>query len=161
MKRAKNGIVSFDVSSVSTGWSYLVRKNLKKFGVIQPPKKFSTGQKLYYFNYAVESILKMCKPSHVVIEETYLKNVKTLKNLMQFIGVANLNCMDVLEIDPFFANILTVRSKFRIRSKEEAFELIKALYKPRLDDYSFEEGNDITDSILQALYYYEYVLNTK
>jgi len=158
MKRAKNGIVSFDISSVSTGWSYLVRKNLKKFGVIQPPKNFSTAQKLYYFDNVVKSILKMCKPSHVVVEEAYLKNVKTLKNLMQFAGIVTLNCINILKIEPFFVGTLTVRSKFRVRSKEEAFELIKALYEPMLADYDFEKGNDITDSILQALYYYEFVL---
>jgi len=81
MEKIKNSIVSFDVSSVSTGWCHLVESNVEKFGLIQPQKNFSLSQKLYYFDYSVRSILKMCNPSHIIAEETYLKNVKTLKTL--------------------------------------------------------------------------------
>jgi len=159
MKKIKNDIVSFDVSSVSTGWCHLIESNVEEFGVIQPPKNFSLPQKLYYFDYSVRSILKMCKPNHVLAEETYLKNVKTLKTLMQFTGVLNLDCLDVLEKDLIFINTMSTRSKFGLRTKEQVFNFVKKVYKPILNDYSFKEGNDISDSILQALYYYKFVLS--
>jgi len=161
MKKIKNSIVSFDISSVSTGWSYLVESNVEKFGLIQPPKNFSLSQKLYYFDYFVRSILKMCNPNYVIAEETYLKNVKTLKTLMQFIGVLNLDCLDVLEKDLISISTMTTRSRFGIKTKEQVFDFVKKVYKPILNDYSFKEGNDITDSILQALYYYKFVLSVK
>lgn len=159
MKKIKNSILSFDVSSVSTGWCYLVESNVEKFGLIQPPKNFSLPQKLYYFDYSVRSILKMCTPNYVIAEETYLKNVKTLKTLMQFTGVLNLDCLDILEKDLIFISTMTTRSKFGLKTKEQVFDFTKKIYKPILNAYSFEEGNDITDSILQALYYYKFVLS--
>ena len=161
MERVKNSILSFDVSSVSTGWCYLIEGNIEKFGLIQPPKNFSLAQKLYYFDYFVRSILKICDPKYVVVEETYLKNVKTLKILMQFIGVLNLNCLDILEKDLIFISTMRTRSKFGIKTKEQVFDFVKKVYKPILNAYSFKEGNDITDSILQALYYYKFVLSAK
>ena len=161
MKEIKNSILSFDISSVSTGWSYLVESNVEKFGLIQPPKNFSISQKLYYFDYSVKSILKMCSPNYVIAEETYLKNVKTLKTLMQFTGVLNLDCLSVLEKDLVFISTMRTRSKFGIRTKEQAFDFVKKVYKPILNDYSFKEGNDISDSILQALYYYKFVLSVE
>ena len=161
MKETKNNIVSFDVSSVSTGWCHLIESNVEKFGLIQPPKNFSISQKLYYFDYAVRSILKMCNPNHVIAEETYLKNVKTLKTLMQFTGVLNLDCLSVLEKDLVFISTMTTRSKFSLKTKEQVFDFVKKVYKPILNDYSFKEGNDIADSILQALYYYKFVLSVK
>jgi Holliday junction resolvasome RuvABC endonuclease subunit len=161
MKKIKNSILSFDVSSVSTGWCHLVESNVEKFGLIQPPKNFSLPQKLYYFDYSVRSILKMCNPSYIIAEETYLKNVKTLKTLMQFTGVLNLDCLDILEKDLIFISTMSTRSKFGLRTKEQAFDFVKKVYKPILNDYTFKEGNDITDSILQALYYYKFVLSVK
>jgi Holliday junction resolvasome RuvABC endonuclease subunit len=159
MKKIKNSILSFDVSSVSTGWCHLVESNVEKFGLIQPPKNFSLSQ--YYFDYSVRSILKMCQPNYIIAEETYLKNVKTLKTLMQFTGVLNLDCLDVLEKDLVFISTMTTRSKFGIKTKEQVFDFVKKVYKPILNDYNFKEGNDISDSILQALYYYKFVLSVK
>jgi Holliday junction resolvasome RuvABC endonuclease subunit len=161
MKKVENSILSFDVSSVSTGWCHLVESNVEKFGLIQPPKNFSLQQKLYYFDCVTKAILEMCKPVHVVVEDAYLKNVKTLKTLMQFIGVLNLNCFDVLEIDLVFISTMSVRSKFSLKTKEQVFYFIKKLYRPILNNYVFEDGNDISDSILQALYYYKFVLTVK
>ena len=152
------GIVSFDVSSVSSGWCNLVDGNIYKFGVVQPPKKFSVSQKLYFFDNVIRDILVMSNPQYVIVEDTYLKNVKTLKTLMQFIGVVNLECINVLKREVIFISTMKVRSSFGLRSKDQVFEFVKDLYKPMLDSYVFKDGNDITDSILQALYYYKFVL---
>lgn len=161
MKKIENSIVSFDVSSVSTGWCHLIESNVETFGIIKTPKSFSIQQKLYYFDYSVKSILKMCNPNYVIAEETYLKNVRTLKALMQFIGVLNLDCLSVLEKDLVFISTMTTRSRFGIKTKEQVFDFVKKIYKPILDEYDFKEGNDIADSILQALYYYKFVLSVE
>lgn len=158
-----NNVMSFDVSSVCTGWSYFRDGMLHDFGLITRDviKDFSVPQKLFIFKKEAHKLLKKHKPSHVIIEETYLKNVKTLKNLMQFTGVLQESCYELLCLEPIFLHVMTVRSRFSQRTKEDVFHLVKELYKPLLDDYSFKDGNDITDSILQALYYYDVVLNVR
>ena len=71
---------------------------------------------------------------------------------MQFMGTAQFVCYPVyLEI----VNVNTVRSKFKIKNKEEAFEFVKDKFKRETKKFTFEEDNDITDSILQALYWIE------
>jgi len=56
---------------------------------------------------------------------------------------------------------MTTRSRFGIKTKEQVFDFVKKIYKPILNSYSFKEGNDISDSILQALYYYKFVLSVE
>lgn len=153
--RCKNGILSFDVSSVSTGWSYLVRDKLKDYGVVKPPTKCSPPEKLVYFHEHVTEVLKKFNPTYIIVEDTYLKNVKTLKVLMQFIGVLVLDCYIILKIIPFIVSPNTVRSKYTVRKKEDVFQYVIERYKL---DMNFEKDNDITDSILQGLYCYEYLV---
>jgi len=148
-------LMSFDVSSVCTGWSYFEDGKLKEFGKIEIPKKFSLQEKLYWFESQVKALLMIYKPNEVIIEETYLKNVKTLKTLIQFITVVNMSCYKILNIEPIFIHTTTVRSKFGLKTKEEAFEFVKGKYKKLLKKYEFDDGNDITDSILMGLYFLE------
>ena len=148
-------ILSFDVSSVSTGWAFLFHGKLQSFGTINPHTTFMIQEKLYYFRNEVISLLKIFGPDHAVIEQTYLKNVKTLKVLMQFIGVINLECFFELGQEPIFVSPMTVRSHFELKDKEDVFKYIKNKYKVKLKKYDFESGNDITDAILQALYWNE------
>ena len=147
-------ILSFDVSSVSTGWSYIFNGKLQEFGVIVPPKSYRLQEKLYWFKNEVNALLKIYYPSYVIVEETYLKNVKTLKTLMQFIGVINLECFMTLDEEPLMVSPQTVRSHFKLKDKKEVFDYIKDKYKVKLKKYTFETGNDITDSILQGLYWH-------
>jgi Holliday junction resolvasome RuvABC endonuclease subunit len=153
-----NKLLSFDVSSVKTGWSFIEGGNLKEFGIIVPPKSFDIQEKLYWFKSEVNALFKIYFPEYVVIEETYLKNVKTLKTLMQFIGVINLECFCELGEEPTFISPQTVRSYYELKSKEDVFDYVKNKYKAKLKNYTFETGNDITDSILQGLYMYQMLL---
>jgi Holliday junction resolvasome RuvABC endonuclease subunit len=155
-----SSIVSFDVSSVSTGWAFLFEGKLKEFGVIEPPPTFRLQEKLHYFDKAVSGLLKIFHPEYVVIEETYLKNVKTLKTLMQFVGLVNYRCFTVLHEEPLFFSPQTVRSHFGLKNKQEVFDYVKNKYKAKFKNYIFETGNDITDATLQALYWW-YVLGEK
>lgn len=147
-------LMSFDVSSVCTGWSYFEDGKLQEFGKIEIPKKFSLQEKLYWFKSQIDALLVIYKPNEVVVEETYLKNVKTLKTLTQFITIMNMSSYK-LGIQPIFVYTTTVRSKFGLKSKEEVFEFIKNKYKKQLKDHNFKSGNDITDSIAMGLYFLE------
>ncbi|RLI66488.1 MAG: hypothetical protein DRO67_01020 [Candidatus Asgardarchaeum californiense] len=156
-----NNILSFDVSSVKTGWSFIKEGKLKEFGLIVPPKSFAIQEKLYWFKNEVKALFKIYFPEYVVIEETYLKNVKTLKTLMQFIGVINLECFCELGEEPTFVSPQTVRSYYELKTKEEVFDYVKNKYKVKLKNYTFETGNDITDSILQGLYINQVLLEVQ
>lgn len=146
-------IISFDVSSVSTGWAFLNNNRLKECGVIRPPDSFSLQEKLYYFDSIVNALLKVCSPDYILIEETYLKNVKTLKTLMQFIGILNYECIYECDLEPAFISPNTVRSHFCLKTKEDVFKAVKSKYKVKFKNIEFENGNDMADAIMQALYW--------
>ena len=149
-------IISFDVSTVSTGWSYFEDGKLKDFGLIQPSDKYSMPGKLYWFGNNMEALLKIHTPDYVIVEDTYLKNVRTLKALMQFISVVNLKSFEAIGKDPVLLNTNTVRSYFELRTKEDVFSYVKDKYKVKLKHIVFDGGgNDITDSILMGLYWNE------
>ncbi len=151
-----NKILSFDVSSVCTGWSLLDNGKLKEFGLIKMSRNYSMSEKLYWFKHNVRGLLKIYKPDHVVVEETYLKNVRTLKTLMQFISIVNVETFNMLDKEPVFINTMTVRSHFGLKDKIEVFNYLVGNYKTKLKYLVFDEGgNDITDSLLQALYWNE------
>lgn len=151
-------IMSFDVSSVSTGWALFDNNRLKSYGLITRSSiyDFSTVQKLFIFKNDAEKLLIKYKPDLVVIEETYMKNVKTLKTLMQFIGVLQITCYELLDcLQPIFISPNTVRSYFKVRTKEDAFEFVIKKYAKRLKHLDFKSGNDIADAALMGLYLIE------
>lgn len=150
-----NKLMSFDVSSVSTGWSYFEDGKLIEFGKIPIPSNYDISKKLIIFQYSIIGLFKCFLPNKIVIEETYMKNVKTLKVLMQFIGVLNAECIGRMRVDPIFVSPNSVRSYFELKTKEDVFNYIKNKYKVKFKKISFEEGNDMSDSILQGLYVIE------
>jgi len=152
-----NKVLSFDVSSVSTGWAYFEDGKLKKFGLItrNSIKDYSTCQKLLIFKKDVEQLLTKYKPSVVIIEETYMKNVKTLKMLSQLIGILQIGSYLFLSVEPIFISPNTVRSYFEVKKKEDAYKYVVNRYKSKFKNSTFEKDNDITDSILQGLYFLE------
>lgn len=148
-------ILSFDVSSVSTGWAFIFEGNLQSFGKIEPDRTFMPMEKLCWFKHNVTMLLKVYQPDYVIVEETYLKNVKTLKTLMYFIAILAYTYYEVLDKDVVFTSPLTVRSHFKLKTKEDVFEYVSKKYKVKLKNYTFETGNDITDAVLQGLYWYD------
>lgn len=148
-------ILAFDVSSVSTGWALLDKGKLKEFGTLQPHKKYCLQEKLYWFKNNIITLLKIFDPDHVVAEETYLKNVTTLKVLMQFITVVNLECFEVLDKELVFISPLKARSYYTLKDKQGVFDYMKNKYKVKLKNYTFTTGNDISDAILIGLYYHD------
>jgi len=148
-------ILSFDVSSVSTGWSFLFNGKLEEFGKIMPPPSFRLMEKLYWFKHNVDVLLRVFWPDYVIVEETYLKNVTTLKVLMHFVTVLMLECYESLDEEPVLISPMTVRSHFKLKTKEDVFDYVSKKYKVKLKDYTFKTGNDITDATLQGLYWYD------
>ena len=68
--------------------------------------------------------------------------------------MVNTQCFEVLGEEPVFVSPQTVRSRYKLRDKKAVFDYMKNKYKVKLKNYTFETGNDITDSALQGLYWY-------
>ena len=157
MKIKKNGIVSLDVSSASTGWCYMNSGNLRKYGKIKIKSTLDKGNKLFIFRSELEKLLKRYASNHIVIENGFAgRNVTTLKTLSHFSGVAQECVYTTLGIDAYIMNNKTVKSFFEVKTKEELFEVIKKKFK--LKTFIFKEHNDITDAIAQAICYYNTVI---
>lgn len=150
-------ILSMDVSSVSTGWSVIINGKPKDYGLIKPPDGYDLSQKLLWFRNDFRKLLKLYQPSHVVVEETYMRNVKTLKTLVQFVGIINVECLDLLDLRPSFVSPNTVRSEFGLKTKEDVFKAVQSKYKAKFKHLTFDEGNDITDSVLQGIFWWNMI----
>ena len=113
-------LLSFDVSSVSTGYSFFDNGKLKECGVIPISNTLSRQEKLYVFRANVKVLLRLYEPNVVVIEETWMKNVKTLKSLTRFVTTVEMECYDkenksVGRIDLLFAMdnaVVGIENKF-------------------------------------------------
>ncbi|MFA5732682.1 MAG: crossover junction endodeoxyribonuclease RuvC [Acidithiobacillus sp.] len=83
-------ILSFDVSSNSTGWASIEKetKKLLGFGLIRP-KKLENQEKLFYFANRIQGIIDEFEPNDIVIEEVVMcSSVSTMRVLARFQGVA-------------------------------------------------------------------------
>lgn len=148
-------LISFDVSSVSTGWAIFENKKLIDFGKIIIDKKYTVQERLFYFKKNIEFLLITYLPSVVLVEETYLRNVMTLKTLVQFMTIVNIVSFEILHLPLILINPNTVRSYYNVKTKEEAFDYVKNRYKAKFKKYNFNNGNDITDAVLQGIYWLE------
>jgi Holliday junction resolvasome RuvABC endonuclease subunit len=157
MKIRKTGIISLDISSVSTGWSFFIKDTLKDYGRIIIKDGIDNGPRLAIFRGELSKVLKKYASQNVVIENGFAgRNIKTLKVLSNFSGVAQECVYSTLQVNPYIMNNKTVKSFFCCKNKKELYEAI--IYLLNLNDFNFEEYNDITDSIAQAICYYRKVI---
>lgn len=157
MAKKKYKIFSLDISSASTGWSYMIDNEIQAYGKITPEKKLDKPEKLLIFRRELIMVLKMYKPKYVVIENGFFgRNVNTLKVLSNFSGVAMECCLAVTGAIPYIMNNTTTKSHFKAKNKEQLYEKIVKLYK--LDDFEYDSHNDITDAVAQSRCYYETIL---
>jgi Holliday junction resolvasome RuvABC endonuclease subunit len=157
MRKLKSGIISLDISSVSTGWAYFVKDKLKAFGTIKIKSSLDKSKKLSIFRVALEKLLKKYPSENVVIENGFSgRNVSTLKTLSHFSGVAQECVRTTLDIEPYIMNNKVVKAYFEVVTKEELFEVIKNIFN--FKDFNFKEHNDVCDAIAQAVCYYNNVL---
>ena len=157
IKIKKNGIVSLDVSSKSTGWSHFVRDKLKAYGNIKIKSTLDKGEKLFILRNELGCILKRHPSANIVIENGFAgRNISTLKTLSHFSGVAQECVYNILGIESYIMNNKIVKAYFEVATKEELFEVIKEIFK--FKEFNFKEHNDITDSIAQAICYYNTII---
>jgi len=153
-------VLSLDISSVSTGWSIYDGKNFTG-GTILLDKKIDKVVKLQKFRKALTDILVKEKPTHIVIEAVFMGiNVKTIKILSEFSGVAQECCFSTTNVTAYVVENTTVKSFFKTRKKEELYYFVLSIFDlEEKDDMPFKTNNDIIDSIAQNIYYCDIVLN--
>ena len=153
-------ILSLDISSVSTGWSIYDGKNFI-CGTILLNKKIDNVIKLQKFREVLRILLLKEKPTHIVIEAVFMGiNVRTIKILSEFSGVAKECCVSTLDIIPYIIENTTVKSFFKVRKKENLYHFVLSLFDlEEKDDMPFKTNNDIFDSIAQNIYYCDIVLD--
>ena len=158
---AKVKIISLDISAKSTGWCYFVDGKLKNSGVIRTDPKSKLPSRLSEFRARLSSLLIDKKPTHVVIENNFAKiNIKVLKTLSQFAGVANECCKTILEVDPYTMSNTTPKAYFKVKNKQQVYDVIVDFFELP-DDWEYKKCNDMTDAIAQATCYYDKLLKNK
>ena len=150
-------ILAFDISSVHTGVSVIDGYgyiDLSSVGTIDPPPKFSIGQKLLYFEQAVKKLIKKYAPDEIVIEDIFHgPNAKTFKVLAQFRGVALKIIWEKTGREAHSLMPMEARRIVGIRyKKEEAFADATKLFG--LKDWDFTKTNDMVDSIVLGMALY-------
>lgn len=155
MKKQNRVILALDVSSSSTGYAVLKKGRWSKaknsFGFIKTTSKMSLGERLCKFRNELEELLDRVKPTHVIIEDVFSgRNIKTMKLLARFSGVAIEISKRKIENEPIIALTSSVRKFLECgKAKEDSFSYICERYNL---DWEFNTMNDITDAISLALY---------
>lgn len=154
-------VLSLDVSASSTGWCIMTPDN-GDYNIIKTTPKLNRSERLHLFREELTLVLKTFKPTHVVIEDNFSKiNVATLKMLAEFAGVAKECCQDILKIDPYVMSNNTVKSFFKVRKKDELFEVMIDILDFEDKGLTFKKDNDIIDSIAQCMCYIHTVLGKR
>jgi len=158
---AKVRIISLDISVKSTGWCDFVDGRLRSVGVIETNVKAEQPMRLAEFRARLASLLLDKKPTHVVIENSFAKiNIKVLKTLSQFAGVAYECSQTMLAVTPYTMNNATSKSYFKVKTKKDLYGVIVDFFELP-DDWTYKKCNDMTDAIAQAACYYDKLLGNK
>ena len=159
MRKRKYGILSLDISTTRTGWSFSVKDRVGGFGTIKISKKINKIEKLVYFRKELIRVLRRYKPSYVVVENGFFgKNVSTLKALSEYAGVAKECCASITGVTPYVMNNQTTKSHFGVRTKEDLFDVIIRVYGWGYKGLEYKSHNDITDAVAQSVCYFETIL---
>jgi len=154
-------IISLDISGKSTGWCDFIDGKLKSSGVIKTDPKEKWPARLSDFRSKLSHLLIDKKPTHVVIENNFAKiNIKVLKMLSQFAGVANECCKTLLGIDAYTMSNTTPKAYFKVKNKEQLYEVIVDFFELP-DNWEYKKCNDMSDAIAQATCYYDKLFGNK
>jgi Holliday junction resolvasome RuvABC endonuclease subunit len=116
VRQRKFGILSLDISAISTGWTFCVKDRLVAYGLIKTEAKFSTPQRLLKFRGDLSKVIKKYHPSFIVVENNFAGgNIKTLKILSEFAGVAKELSVSEGRIDPHVLNNKVVKAHFGLK----------------------------------------------
>jgi len=159
MRQRKFGILSLDISAVSSGWTFCVKNKLRAYGIVKTESKFSTPQRLLKFREELAKVIKKYHSSYIVVENNFAGgNIKTLKILSEFAGVAKELSVSEGKVDPFVLNNKVVKAHFGVKTKAEVFDYIMEHYLSD-KEFDYKKDNDIVDAYAQSVCFYESVLN--
>lgn len=151
-------ILSLDVSSASTGWC-IISNDLVEWGTITTSPKQCRADRLTKFRDSLIQILNSQPITHIVMEDLFLgHNVKTLRILSEFFGVAEQTCYEYAEIEPYVISNKTVKSFFKVKTKEELFNFLVDILEFDKNILTFKKNNDIIDSRAQLMCYSDIIL---
>jgi Holliday junction resolvasome RuvABC endonuclease subunit len=154
-------VLSLDISASSTGWSFFPGKNNEIiFGLITTSPKCSRAERLVIYKRALGDLIIKLKPTHIVMEDIFSGlNAKTIALLAKFAGVTEEYCLSEFRIEPYVIHTNTVKSYFKVKTKEQLFWFVADLLE--WQEFNFKRDNDMVDAISQLLVYYDKVLNIK
>jgi len=152
-------VLGLDVSASSTGWSVIKNGRFYKregvdFGWIKTSSSSTLSERLHSFREQLIPILEMVKPDRVGIEDVFLaRNPKTMKLLARFGGVAIEAVRATSGLESAIVTVKEIRSIFGTQGKQETFDAVIEKYK--LDGWSYNKYNDVTDSLAVSFYVYK------
>ncbi|RLD06068.1 MAG: hypothetical protein DRI65_07485 [Chloroflexota bacterium] len=151
--------LSLDISTKSTGWCFY-KDAAYNFGTIKPPADLDNSKKLVIFRVQLLSLLNRLKPDFVVVEDTFAsRNMKVLKKLSEFAGVAKECSAFFTGQGPEVMSNTTPKAYFKCKTKEALYHIIAELFD--MDEnsgWTFKSHNDITDAIAQNICYCDTIL---
>jgi Holliday junction resolvasome RuvABC endonuclease subunit len=155
MSKNNKVILALDVSSSCTGYAVHKKgrwsKTKNSYGFVKTSSKLTLAERLCSFRDQIEEVIDIVQPTHIIIEDVFSgRNIKTMKLLARFNGVAVELSKRKLGTDPQIALTAQVRSFLKCgKSKEECFNYICRRYNL---EWNYKKMNDITDAIALSLY---------
>jgi Holliday junction resolvasome RuvABC endonuclease subunit len=152
-------VLSLDISTTSTGWCFY-KDSMYNFGTIKPTAGLDNSKKLVIFRVRLLALLNQLKPDFIVVEDTFgSRNLKVLKQLSEFAGVAKECCTSFVGQSPEVMSNTTPKSYFKCKTKEDLYKMVTELFDMADDGtWTFKTHNDITDAIAQNICYCDTIL---
>ena len=150
--------ISLDISASSTGWAFTSDGKEFEFGTIVTKAKDTRAERLVSFAEQLQKLLQTYCPDQIVIEDTFSGiNIKTMKTLCEFAGVAKYICKYTTGIEPYIISNSTVKSFFSVAKKEELFYFVVEILE--IKDLTFKKHNDIIDAMAQLMCFSQNISN--
>jgi len=137
---------ALDLSSVATGWALFDGTSLHKYNVIKPDSDLSQSDKYFYITQSVATLLRLYRPTHLAIEDTfYSKDPTVLKKLNRIAGQIMFVWRTLARNEPFFYMASSARKAAEIHPKSTKTEIIEAVNKKfglrgRLKDHNMADA---------------------
>jgi Holliday junction resolvasome RuvABC endonuclease subunit len=147
--------LSFDVSTVATGWAFMDDDKIIAYDVICPPDDLSESAKYFYIAHSALGLMKLYRPRDVVIEDTFFaKDPTVLKKLNRIAGQIMLLWFQISGHEAVFYMAMTARKDFPgLKGTSKKEEIVEAVNKHfnlrgRLKDHN------IADALVLGYHYY-------
>lgn len=148
-------ILTWDVSTVATGWAYMDDDKIIDYGVIKPPEDLSESAKYFYVTHSALGLLKLYRPSTIVIEDTFFaKDPTVLKKLNRIAGQIMFIWFQSTGREAVFYMATTARKDFpglNGRSKKE--EIVEAVNK-HFELRGRVKDHNIADALVLGYHHY-------